>query len=131
LVERALGTYQEGPEPPERLDRSVEDFFDERPDAGIDEVVDFCKAHAREAYRSGFVRGYEHAERSDGRSDALRSLDPERYADALDPTWRSNAVADVDDEAFSEGPGIAASLGRTSVEALLRNAKRSRRGRKG
>ena len=84
IVERAAGSFYEGPEPPERLGEIVVAFANEHPHATRAEWVAFVIAHGGECYRSGYVRGFERAER-DYRDP---EISPEDTADSLDPDWR-------------------------------------------
>jgi hypothetical protein len=49
---------------------------------------------AEEAYRAGYRRGYEWAEREEGRDEEL----PEAIADAEAPGWRHRRALDGDGE---------------------------------
>lgn len=83
--EKYLGTFYEGPDPPERLREMVIDFANHHPRATRVEWVDFAAGIADECFRSGYVRGYDYTERTpDWRPD----VPPEVLADWIDPTWK-------------------------------------------
>lgn len=63
LVERVRKRYYEGPEPPPRLAQEVRVFAALHPQATAEEWKDFAALHASIAYRDGFTRGLEWAER--------------------------------------------------------------------
>lgn len=63
LLERFLGRYYEGPQPPRRLVEEVQLFRIYHPGAGPEEWAQFALAFAANAYRDGFVRGYDWQER--------------------------------------------------------------------
>lgn len=64
LLERWLARYYEGIEPPARLLREPLIFRGLRADATADEWMEHAERLVTYAYRQGFVRGAEHAERS-------------------------------------------------------------------
>lgn len=85
-LERFLGRYEEGEDPPARIREQVIVFASMNPKATRIEWVDFAATLAEESYRSGYIRGVEWAERD---PLATRPGDtPEAIADALDPSWR-------------------------------------------
>jgi hypothetical protein len=86
LVQRAANVFYEGPEPPARLEQMVVDFANGRRRATRREWSDMARKLAREAYKSGFVRGFEATIRDD--EIGLPKIPPELIADALDPDWR-------------------------------------------
>ena len=86
ILERLLGRFYEGPEPPARLGEMVVAFANDHPRATRGEWVWFCRQHAAECYRSGYTRGVERAERDFW--NAMPSVLPEEVADELDPDWR-------------------------------------------
>lgn len=88
-LERLLGTWQEGPEPPGRLDEVVLLFANARPDATRREWAHFAAGHAAEAYRQGYVRGFERGER-DPAAQPWRVTPPEQVADQAFPGWRDS-----------------------------------------
>jgi hypothetical protein len=63
IVEKHLGTWEEGPEPPPRLRKLVEAFASTSPRATVAEWVDFAARHADSAYQQGYARGFERTER--------------------------------------------------------------------
>lgn len=83
--DRYLGRFYEGPEPPERLGQIVLAFAAAHPRATRAEWMAFAEAHAQEAYRSGYVRGYEWTQRD---LHARPDVPPEVIADEADPDWR-------------------------------------------
>lgn len=66
LAEKVAGSFKEGPEPPGRLRRVAEEFAAAHPKATRKQWLDFAAAHAAAAYQSGYLRGYEWAEREPG-----------------------------------------------------------------
>jgi hypothetical protein len=60
-------------------------FANAHPKATRGEWIAFAAAHAGEAYRSGYVRGHEWAERDD---EMRPDVPPEVVADLVDPDWR-------------------------------------------
>ena len=84
-AEKFAERYHEGPEPPERLKEMVIVFANLHPRATREEWAAFASNHAAEAYRSGYARGREWAEREEYRDP---EIDPEVIADAHDPNWR-------------------------------------------
>lgn len=97
-IEKRLTRFYEGPQPPERLDTMVDYFASTNPRATRDEWAEFAKAHARETYRSGYVRGIEYVERDPDEQrvlkDALDDRVPGQLADALDSDWRWSPPVD-------------------------------------
>lgn len=88
LVERLLGTFHEGPEPPARLREMVLLFAEMNPDATRRDWLDFASQHAAECYRTGWLRGYEATVRG-GEAKPWVGDRTERMADELQPGWRS------------------------------------------
>lgn len=124
VLERLAGTFYEGPEPPLRLSEMVDDFLALNPTPDHEEWSEFSRELARESYRVGFVRGYEHDVRDWDRSEIYRQKDPERLADALDPSWRDRPYVEEHDPA---PPSATASLsGAGILEAAFRKARRER-----
>lgn len=74
LAERFAERYYEGPEPPMRLAEQVVAFAKANPEATRGEWGKYAVALAQSAYRSGYVRGIEWAERD---LDKLEPGDPE------------------------------------------------------
>lgn len=74
LAERFATRYYEGPEPPMRLAEQVVAFAVMNPEANRGEWARYATALAQSAYRSGYVRGLEWAERD---LDKLDVGDPE------------------------------------------------------
>jgi hypothetical protein len=61
--EKLLGTFAEGPDPPQRLRALAELFARANPKATVAEWLDFTAKHANSAYQQGYVRGFERGER--------------------------------------------------------------------
>lgn len=78
LAERLAERYYEGPEPPMRLAEQVVAFAAANSGATRGEWMRYAVAMAQSAYRSGYVRGIEWAERD---LDRLDVGDPDRLAD--------------------------------------------------
>lgn len=97
LVERLLGRYYEGPEPPRSIGDEVRMFCHFYPTASRRQWEAFALRLAGNAYRSGFTRGLEWQERGwEG-----PAIDPERLAEVEAHDW---SLADA-------GPEYAALLG--------------------
>jgi len=62
-LEKHLGTFAKGPEPPRRFRELVEAFAVASPHATVADWVEFAARHAASAYQQGYVRGYQHVER--------------------------------------------------------------------
>lgn len=84
--EKFTGSWNEGPEPPDRLADMAVYFANVNPHATRLDWVRFATEHAREAYKSGFLRGFENSERDPEDSE----VDPDILADAYDSNWRWN-----------------------------------------
>lgn len=65
VAQKVRGTFYEGPEPPARLAHLVKAFAGSRRRATRGQWIAFAKNLAEEAYRSGWTRGYEWAEREE------------------------------------------------------------------
>lgn len=87
MAEKVIDRFYEGPEPPERLEAEVIAFANAFPNATRAQWVEFASQQSGESYRSGFMRGFENAERE----PVDPSVDPDAIADLLDPTWRDRA----------------------------------------
>jgi hypothetical protein len=113
--------YYEGPEPPSRFGEIAALFANDHPDATRLDWTMFASEHARCAYREGFLRGMEYSERDLEELRALKDLDPETLADALDPNWRTNDPVQLNEpeERIPERVGTEAE----EVERLLRGLK--------
>lgn len=88
IVEKLLTRFYEGPQAPQRLSEQVVAFAVMHPTATREEWAQFATRLATGAYRDGFTRGFEWAERD---LDRLDVGDPERVAElqAHDFTWHS------------------------------------------
>lgn len=126
LAEKAVGRFYEGPEAPLRLRDMVTAFANDHPRATKGEWVEFAAKLAEEAYKSGYVRGFEYTERTfDWRDD----VPPEVLADWIDPSWKEDgrgislreAGAFVPEEEDSE----ETALRRHAEEIFLTGARRS------
>lgn len=82
--EKAVGTYYEGEEPPERIGQQVIVFANMHPHATRAEWTEFAAEFARECYRAGYLRGVEWVERDEQREGGPS---PEEIANQLDPDW--------------------------------------------
>jgi hypothetical protein len=88
-----LGRWDEGPESPARLRELARAFAVAHPHATRDDWARFAADHACEAYRVGYMRGLEWAERE---PDRWRPhITPEEYADLDDPSWRLSQAVDL------------------------------------
>lgn len=85
LVERTLGTWYEGPEPPDRLRQMVLAYAEAHPRATRREWIGFAQDLARVCYRSGYERGYLWADRDLERRDP--EFEPERLAELEGNGW--------------------------------------------
>lgn len=81
-TEKLFGKWEEGPEPPQRLREIVVVFANMHPTATRQDWTTFAAEQVAEAYRCGYARGYEHAERDPA------PFKPEDLADKMDPNWR-------------------------------------------
>jgi len=83
LLERFLGRYHEGPEPPRRLAEEVRIFRHLFPLADARQWEELAVELAGRSYRDGFTRGFEWCERSwEG-----PAVEPERLAEAQAHDW--------------------------------------------
>ncbi len=82
-LERWLGRYYEGPEPPPRLVQEVRLFAALHPHASPAEWKDFAARLAQNSYRDGFIRGEEWNERM----WPGPSTEPELLAEAAPYNW--------------------------------------------
>ena len=96
LAERVVGRYYEGPEPPLRLAEQVVMFAATHKDVTVDEWARYATALAGSAYRSGYVRGLEWAERD---LDKLDVGDPDVLAsnEAHDFEWHAPEALTTDE----------------------------------
>lgn len=101
-LEKMLGRWEEGPEPPQRVADMVIAFAGANPRATRKEWADFAAAHAGEAWRTGYFRGLEYAEREPERWRP--DIDPEVAAEGFDPTWKENpfVLGDPDEVVLEE-----------------------------
>jgi hypothetical protein len=90
LFDKIFGEWDEGPEPPARLREMALLFAEMHPRATRREWVDFAARHAGEAYRTGWVRGFEATVREEEKPWAGDM--PEHQADALMPGWRDRLL---------------------------------------
>jgi hypothetical protein len=91
IAEKWFGTWNEGPEPPDRLMNMVFVFALEHPHATRGDWIRFSIEHAAEAYRSAYTRGVEYAERT----PVEPGTPPDKIADAVDPNWRWGDEVDL------------------------------------
>lgn len=61
--EKLLGSYEEGPEPPKRLQQTAELFARTNPKATVAQWCEFATDSANTSYQQGYVRGFERTER--------------------------------------------------------------------
>lgn len=85
IYEKLVGVFYEGPKAPPRLGDAVLKFAEMNPKATRFDWIVFCQRHAASSYQSGWVRGYEWAERE---LDKKPEYHPDRVADALSNDWR-------------------------------------------
>lgn len=117
LLERLLGRYYEGPEPPARLREQVLVFAGSNRRATRAEWVEFAAGIAGEAWRTGYHRGLEWSERDLVRRDPVR--DPEELVRAMGEGDRwLDVPVDLDDpaEVVQEAPDVVRELKREQVE---------------
>ena len=91
-AEKFAGSFYEGPEMPDRLAQMVTVFANMNRRATRTEWAEFAREHAREAYRSGFIRGAERVERASDETLIEAPMSPEAIADLDGPDWRWLAV---------------------------------------
>jgi hypothetical protein len=87
FVEKLAGTDREGPKTPARFGQYVEDFVSLNPQARRPAWVKFAVALADQAYRAGYVSGFEQREGEEAGWPGR--LPPELAADHLEPDWRN------------------------------------------
>ena len=90
-VEKWLDRYYEGPETPPRFSQYAIDFMHVYPQATKRQWLQFSLRLAEESYKSGFVRGFENAERDENEPE----IDPDVLADATMPGWRTRPMSTV------------------------------------
>lgn len=83
-TEKAFGRYYEGPEPPARLGNMAEHFAATYPRATRGEWLTMARRLAAEAYREGYVRGYEKYERDPAERE---QHDPDELAEVMRHDW--------------------------------------------
>lgn len=84
VVEKLSGNFYEGPEPPKRFAQQVAEFARLYPNATVDEWAQMAVRLACAAYRAGYVRGFEWAERD---LDKLDLGDPDMLAESMARDW--------------------------------------------
>jgi hypothetical protein len=104
--EKWLGTFYGGPEPPERLRRIALLFANDSPAATRAEWLEAMVHLAGEAYRSGYMQGWERNER-DAASVPWRQQPPDEVADALTPGWRNGPSVLLAGAEAIVGEGVA------------------------
>lgn len=92
-VEKWLGSFYEGPDPPKRLGEQVVAFANLRPLATRGDWIDFATNLAEECYRAGYLRGVEYTERD---PEEPGGITPEEIADQIDPDWRWRPMIEVE-----------------------------------
>lgn len=116
VVQRLANVFYEGPEPPSRLYQLCDDFMQSAPEASPTAWSLFAKALAREAYQSGYTRGWEASQRDPEQMPA-NGMPPELIADAGGIDWRKNPITpsfehpnDVKPEVIEVPPMMAGEL---------------------
>ncbi len=122
--EKLFGRFYDGPQPPERLDKIVVVFSHLHQNATKRDWVEFAIAHARESYRSGWVRGFEHVERDPDERAIIEHADPDVMADALDPDWRWSPEVELSGERLDVPVPEMAPSEREAMEQMIKEAKR-------
>ena len=92
LVEKMVGRFYEGPEPPPRIAEEVIAFRRLYPDASVNEWSAFTQRIAENSYRDGFVRGFEWAERD---LDSKPKDDPDVLFEQMQHAWAPSDDPDV------------------------------------
>lgn len=88
LFERVAERYYEGPSLPQRYPEQVVAFAKCNPNATVEQWAQFSSNLARNAYQSGYVRGFEWAERD---LDRLQPGDPELLREQNEHDWSWHA----------------------------------------
>lgn len=83
-MERLLGRYYEGQRVPKAYALAALQFGTSFPEATPEQWMEFAADLAGEAYRGGYVRGFEWSERE----PTPLEYEPEVLADGLYPEWR-------------------------------------------
>lgn len=83
LIEKWLGRYYEGPDPPRRIEEELRIWMYLNPDADRETVIGYCGFLLDSSYREGFTRGYEWQERGWGGPE----VDPEVLAELEAQDW--------------------------------------------
>lgn len=86
-IQKAFGTFYEGPDAPERLSKQVVAFLDANPRANRLDWAIFASQFAKECYRSGFQRGYEWVERGFDRRTTADVEAMKAHLEANDWDW--------------------------------------------
>jgi hypothetical protein len=77
LLERLLGRWHEGPRPPRRYQDAARAYRLMRPYAQAEQWEAFAVALAERAYREGWMRGFEWAEREFPKGPELAPAEPD------------------------------------------------------
>jgi hypothetical protein len=119
VIEKLFGRWNETYEAPERLREMVVLFANMHPHATRADWLEFAAGHAAEAYRSGYIRGWERSER-DAEAMPWATTSPEVIADEMDPDWRRGpSVLEGDAAAIvGENAPTAAELQAMQVKML-------------
>lgn len=127
MLEGWLHHLYEGPTPPERLAEMVIWFAETYPNASRKQWVVFASAHARESYRAGYVRGYEHVERD---PDFFRDRSPDEvaYLERQEFAWSPNILLTRPDDVVPDLTEPDAELLRRQLESLRRGGGPGERG---
>lgn len=85
MLEKLIGIFYEGPNPPDRIRDGVVLFKLNNPNATKQDWINFCIHYSQGCYKTGWLRGYEWIERQ---LDVKPENHPDRIADALSNNWR-------------------------------------------
>lgn len=85
LLERLLGIFYEGEQPPERLREIVTTWANNHPNATRADWLAMMEEWGDEVYRTAYQRGIEYVERD---PTFWKDIDPDAIADEVDPNWR-------------------------------------------
>jgi hypothetical protein len=127
LLERVLGQYREGPEPPSRLAEEVRLFVALYQGASQEDWIRFATSLANNAYRDGYVRGFEYSERSwPGPIDDPETLLEVEASDVslLDHHPRLRMILELGYDPMDPLAGMSASDRAVFMDTMAKGAKR-------
>jgi hypothetical protein len=129
VLERLLGRYYEGPEPPARAGEVVLEFCRLYPRATRQQWIDFVVEHSRLMWREGYVRGFEWAERD---PDLEGAREPEELMRVIDPTggWLERPMSPDESLPLDDPPGEGDDADVAEEIALERDRQREYAARK-